>query len=807
MKYLRALSAVLIMCIMLVPLIASGGKEVEEAAPADSQEVQRQQSAFIPIPEEPKPIPKATLSGKVTDEDGNPLEGVEVQCIDSDGKAVAQGVTDEKGSYLFEDLPEGEYTIQVSYSGYEWKKIEFEGAMQPPSVPTSLVLYEIDGDSSGKAMLRAQWDHVRGATHYRCELISAEGGLPLREYPDMMQNFCEFGGLEPDTDYEVHVYSKNDAGYSTEPAKGKSHTKGRRPLAPFSVGVIYAKNNAVELVWDHAETEDLEGFLIQVRKEGGKYLYYSKEGFTLKSSEAYIIKDKADDYISFRIDDKLDNGVPFLDNTVPYSFRVISKDMRENLSETSHPVTGIVLDDTIPPKSPTNLQYEFVGEDLLRLTWETEDLDVTRYRISYGTHEDRWDGVVYTSRRYYDVIIDRESFPDGELYVRIVAIDRAGNESGYQPLQRGTTLGAGDDKTENITLSAELGYKDRSIAIREVSRKPRVRKPVKKKSAKPRRYAYETLSKKGFTIDKGETATLSGEIALPSSATIVVKSGGTLILKGATLVPADDSWGGIRFNRNSKGSIEESTIRGADVGIGISGVKGALNIKGVTVQQCEQYGLHIGNSQVDLEGIIADRNGIGLYIEDSSVTVRNGVFKNNERGILADNHSLMVEDSTFTNNRIYGIRLYGGGIVRRSDFRGNYVAMVLERGTGTATVVDNLVEYSSIDGIVVSSSRVKINRNIIARNENHGIYIKNNANPTISENDIVDNGRYAVVGGGRIDQCFIARNNGSIYIDDTEQRGVPDNVFNSSSTGVIKQIYRVDYIDAPSYTSVVQRDS
>ena len=215
----------------------------------------------------------------------------------------------------------------------------------------------------------------------------------------------------------------------------------------------------------------------------------------------------------------------------------------------------------------------------------------------------------------------------------------------------------------------------------------------------------------------------------------------------------------------------------------------------------------IKDSVIGLDNIVADRNGIGLYIEDSAVSVSNSVFKNNERAILADNHDLTVEDSTFLNNRVYGIRLYGGGTVQRNKFQGNYVAMVFERGAGTATVLDNLVEYSSIDGVVVSSSEVVMKRNIIARNENHGIYIKNNANPTISESDIVENGRYAVIGGGRIAHCHIARNNGSIYIDDTEQRGVPDNVFNASSSGVIKQIYRVDFIDALSYTSVVQRDS
>ena len=228
MKYLIAVITVLFLAVVATPLAASGRKSSEESAPVDSQELQRMQSAFVAVPEEEKPVPKASLSGKITDEDGNPLKGVEVQCIDNEGKAVAEGVTDEQGSYLFEDLPEGEYTIQVSYSGYEWKKIEFDTTVQLPSIPRSLVLYEIAADTNGDAMLRAQWDHVRGATHYRCELIRVGDVIPIREYPDMMQNFCEFGGLEPDTAYEVHVYSKNDAGYSAESAKSRSRTRQRR---------------------------------------------------------------------------------------------------------------------------------------------------------------------------------------------------------------------------------------------------------------------------------------------------------------------------------------------------------------------------------------------------------------------------------------------------------------------------------------------------------------------------------------------------------------------------------------------------
>jgi hypothetical protein len=83
------------------------------------------------------------------------------------------------------------------------------------------------------------------------------------------------------------------------------------------------------------------------------------------------------------------------------------------------------------------------------------------------------------------------------------------------------------------------------------------------------------------------------------------------------------------------------------------------------------------------------------------------------------------------------------------------------------------------------------------------VYVKNGTNPTIVENDILNNEKYAVVGGGRIRRCFIAYNNGSIYVDDTVEKGKPDDVLSSSSSGVIKQIVNVDYIQGLLYDSVL----
>jgi len=105
---------------------------------------------------------------------------------------------------------------------------------------------------------------------------------------------------------------------------------------------------------------------------------------------------------------------------------------------------------------------------------------------------------------------------------------------------------------------------------------------------------------------------------------------------------------------------------------------------------------------------------------------------------------------------------------------------------------------------VLNTSLAEIRQNLIANNGRHGIYLKEGSNPNIVENDIISNRDYAVIGGGRVMNCYIAYNNGSTYIDDTSEKGRPDNVFSSSSSGLIKQVFNVDYINALAMTSVLR---
>jgi parallel beta-helix repeat protein len=649
---------------------------------------------------------------------------------------------------------------------------------------------------------------VAGVAHYRCELYKSGEDRPILQYPDLKQNFCEFGNLNEDTEYEVRVYSKNSLGYSSAYATGLFRTKNRPPKRPFGLGVTYAKNNEIELLWHDVAGRDLEGYLLQVKRENGRYLWYGKEGLETDRSNAYVVTGGTGDLIRYRLDDKTESDAPLFENSVPYSFRVFSIDKVGNLSRASNPVLKVVLEDTIPPLPIQDIQYEFTNENRLRISWETSDRDIRKYRVYYGVHRDRWDAVVSTNNKFYELMVNREIFENGELYVAIIAVDRAGNESGYRPLQKSTVVSAGEMKTENITLSSEMMYRDSSIAIREIPRKVAVKKaPVKKVAKalpKSKRYGLSELTKKGFVIEKGETAVLSGSLTLPQDAIIKVLMGGELVITEAVLSPAEEIWGGIRFLEGSKGMIRDTVIDGAATGIAVLDIRNSIELRNIEVLNSADRGLYVKGSEIELPLVTLKNNATGLLVENSKVTVRNGLFENNEKGITANEYQLVVEDSRFRNNTVYGVRLYGGGLVVRSVFQNNLVGIVFEEGRGKAEMRDCRIENNGVDGVVVATSNLELRGNIITGNERHGISIKENANPNILENDIINNKRYAVVGGGKINRCFIAYNNGSIYIDDTEKKGTPDELFTSSTSGVIKQILNVDYIGDLSYSSMVQ---
>ncbi len=784
---------------------------VAEEKPTAIQQIQiPPELSFNEKAEEEKKLGKIT--GRVIDESGNPVSGAYVYLYDQNGKQIATVKTDEKGQYVFKDLEEGEYRIKIEYPGFSAPveiPIKRKEVTRRAPIPTGLRLEEIPTGIGEPSIVRATWDRMEGVTGYKAQILLRGERTPLFEYPDIVSNYCEFGNLEENTEYQVRVFSKNESGYSISYALRFIKTINKPPLPPHSLVVLDAKNNRVELAWGESNSKDLMGYLIQVKKDGGKYLYFTGSGLSSEVKDALIIKNRPDEYglIGFSIDGFGNNRKPIIENLIPYSFRVFSIDKGRNISKPSNTVEEIVLKDTVPPKPPTNIKYQFIKDNVVRITWDSPDTDVAKFRVYYGTELGRWDGVIYTGEKNCELRIEKELLEEGSLYIVVNAIDKAGNESGVKPVVKQTTVLDAEEVEENIVITDEDIYKDYAVAIKKVEKKPPQKVVKKKKIIKrpppPKKYGFDYLARKGYRIKSGETAIVSGKHKIPQDIFIIVDNGGTLFLDEAELIPERRVWGGIRYLNGSKGSIDSSIVRGALNGIAASGV-GELIVKNTGVYECKDKGIYIKNGKAELLNVDVESNGTGVLAENAKIVIIDSVFKNNNKGFLSFGYDARISGSIFERNKQYGIRVYGKAVIANCIARNNLVGMVFEKGKGKASLVQSTVSSNEIDGLVVSTSELEIKYCNISNNGRNGIYVKGNEEPLITQSDIISNGEYGVIGGGRVIECFVAYNNGSPYIDDTGTKGTPDNVNTSSSSGMIKQIYLVDFIDRLLSSSAVK---
>ncbi len=816
---IRLLPVACILFIIVLFLFSAQNQEGAQNASQTVQDGEQEQPAAETEPEpEPVEMPEprvfeektrqGEISGTLVDELGNPVGGVTVTAVGENGLVVSETTTDEQGVYRFEGIAEGKYTISVSYSGISTPlEIRFDEKKERAPIPTGLRVSEVYGDIPGKSFIRARWNEMPDVLSYKTEVYEKGDREPVARYEGLLNTTFEFGNLEEDTDYQVRVFSKNEHGFSTSYALGNIHTENKPPFAPFGVGVVYAKNNRLDLIWSSMDGESPKGYIISLKSGNSPWRYYNPGGLVVDPAEAFVVEDTGEGEKGFSITGTESDGTPFLQNGVSYGVRLYAVDDAGSLSPASPAVYGIVLEDTVPPFAPTNIKYEFVSEDRLRITWETKDTDISKYRVYYGLTPGRYDGIVYTELPYHELIVDREKLKDRGLYVAVTAIDRAGNESGYRKVEESATVLGGETVSRDLVLSYSGVIKDLSPAIKQpptkVEEKPKTRR-VAPKVTKPTEYGLAYLAKKGFVVEGKETATLSGKILLPEDTIIRVLSGGTLVVEEAELSAEKSVWGGIRFLGGSNGSVTNTTIRDALTGIAVTDNTAGILLKGLTVEGCVEHGIYVKNSSVEMTALTVRKNKTGIFIEDSDVKITGSQIEENEKGVLAYNYRSRIDNTRFIGNSIYGLRLYGGGDVTGCTFRNNYVGVAFDPGRGTARLLDSRVEKNRVDGVVSSSSELLIQRTSVSKNGRNGVYIKDRENPVITESDITNNKLYAVIGGGRVSRCYVAYNNGSIYVDDTQEKGKPDDITTSSSAGTVKQIFNIDYIGDLLGSSVLQ---
>src|SRR5215471_3588039 len=67
---------------------------------------------------------RGSVTGVVTDASGAAIAGAGVQLENPSTGLAHKAMTNAQGRYLFPDLPVGQYTVTVSQTGFEAKKID-----------------------------------------------------------------------------------------------------------------------------------------------------------------------------------------------------------------------------------------------------------------------------------------------------------------------------------------------------------------------------------------------------------------------------------------------------------------------------------------------------------------------------------------------------------------------------------------------------------------------------------------------------------------------------------------------------------
>jgi len=93
------------------------------------------------------PLPTGSISGKVTDADGRPIEGA---TMSASGTGLGSATADENGNYKIYDLPAGTYTVEASANGFQMQNrtdVEVVAYQDTPNI--SFQLHPLPPEQSG----------------------------------------------------------------------------------------------------------------------------------------------------------------------------------------------------------------------------------------------------------------------------------------------------------------------------------------------------------------------------------------------------------------------------------------------------------------------------------------------------------------------------------------------------------------------------------------------------------------------------------------------------------------------------------
>jgi parallel beta-helix repeat protein len=160
-----------------------------------------------------------------------------------------------------------------------------------------------------------------------------------------------------------------------------------------------------------------------------------------------------------------------------------------------------------------------------------------------------------------------------------------------------------------------------------------------------------------------------------------------------------------------------------------------------------------------------------ILVRSDSLRMTNNVITNGSgAGIICDSASPFIEDNEITMNEI-GIKCVGNT---------------------SAEISNNLIRANTSGIVCEDGATPKITRNIISDNRQDGIINYSASSPTITSNNILRNGGWAVYNGGRLSDNFIQGNN----------KAGP-NAVERGTENTSEQYYGVEEVEQPRSSEVM----
>jgi hypothetical protein len=389
-----------------------------------------------------------------------------------------------------------------------------------------------------------------------------------------------------------------------------------------------------------------------------------------------------------------------------YYFRIVSS--RENQpSESSNISTfGTIssLEDNYPPTTPAGVEVSLSnnpGEAVV--FWQpVYDSDLKGYKIfrgeaKLGTFSQVGESIIPKGQ---ERLVDKSVVPGKKYFYRVIAVDDAGNESGY------------NGETEGIVIPGNITSEVRWT----VANSPYVLKGDIKVTEFGHLRIDDGVKVLVDTLDRVNMGYEPNKIELVVNGALTTEMGPSKItFASAETTPGKGLWQGILVDNSMGGQVSLKNLVVSDAVEGIK-IKGSsdVTLNDVRVVNCHKGLVSAGSTNVSLSRLSTERCEVGAeFSHNTNLSLVDSTFMKPAQGVVSENNAgLTVMGCNFVDFTGTGLSSEeASGIVR---FSNNLFVSSSALGM-KIKALSPLVEYNSFDtpyGIFVTSGGPVIRKNL-----------------------------------------------------------------------------------------------